>query len=80
MIIIDLSKAKIIAHSIRRARREAAFAPLDEAISLRIPGTDLDALEAQRQVIRDTDALEQIRIDAATTVAELYQILGEQNG
>lgn len=80
MIKIDLATAKAIAHDIRRARRADAFKPLDEAIAKRIPGTDLDALEAQRQVIRDADALEQIRIDAATTVAELYQILGEQNG
>jgi hypothetical protein len=75
MIIIDLSKAKIIAHDIRRARRADAFKPIDEAIARRIPGTDIDELETKRQSIRDSDEKLQNKINAVKSVEKLIEAM-----
>lgn len=66
MISINLPKAKAIAHNIRREQRTQEFEPLDQAIAKQIPGTDVPAVEAQRQLIRDKYAALQASIDAAT--------------
>lgn len=66
MISINLPKAKAIAHNIRREQRAQEFEPLDQAIAKQIPGTDVPAVEAQRQLIRDKYAALQASIDAAT--------------
>lgn len=63
-IVINIDKAKTIAHDIRRAARSAEFAPLD--IKATIP-SEAAAAEAARQVIRDKYAVMQTAIDAATT-------------
>ncbi len=68
MITININKAKIIAHDIRRAARSAEFAPLD--IKATIP-SEATAAEAARQVIRDKYAAMQASIDAATTTDEI---------
>ncbi|MDH5182257.1 MAG: hypothetical protein OEX12_00070 [Gammaproteobacteria bacterium] len=60
----DLSGAKIIAHNMRRAKREIDFAPYDEIIAKQIPGHDAIAAEAARADIRTADALLQSNIDA----------------
>jgi hypothetical protein len=65
MITINLFKAKAVAHDIRRQRRAEEFAPLDEVIMKQIPGTDVQAVEAQRQAIRDKYAVLQSSIDSA---------------
>ena len=65
MITINLPKAKTIAHDIRRQKRAEEFAPLDEVIMKQIPGTDVQAVEAQRQAIRDKYAVLQSSIDSA---------------
>ena len=75
MITINLFKAKAVAHDIRRQRRAEEFAPLDEVIMKQIPGTNTQAVEEQRQQIRDQYANLQTQIDAAQTVTELTQVV-----
>lgn len=70
MIEININKAKIIAHQMRRVAREQEFRPYDELIARQIPGTAEEA-EAQRQLIREKYALIQQDIDSAATVDEL---------
>lgn len=72
MITININKAKIIAHDIRRAARSAEFAPLD--IKATIP-SEAVAAEAARQVIRDKYAAMQASIDAALTTDEIKAVL-----
>ena len=72
MIVINVDKAKEIAHDKRRAARSAEFAPLD--IKATIPA-EATAAEVARQVIRDKYATIQTNIDAATTVDELKSIV-----
>ena len=72
MININMNKAKDIAHEVRRAKRADAFAPLD--IKATIPHLQ-DAAEADRQVIRDADAVLQVSMDAATTPDELKALM-----
>ena len=76
MIRIDITKAKAIAHDMRRAARAVEFAPHDEVIAKRIPGTEEADAEAARQAIRDKYAAVQIAIDAATTPDEIKVALG----
>jgi hypothetical protein len=64
MIIINISKAKAIAHDKRREARSAEFAPLD--IKATIP-SEATAAETARQVIRDKYATMQTAIDVSTT-------------
>lgn len=74
-IEIDLDRAKAIGHDIRRAARNAAFAPLDDLIAKQIPGVDVAEVEAKRQAIRDKDKQVQQLIDAATTPDEIKAAL-----
>jgi hypothetical protein len=71
-IVIDLNKAKNIAHDKRRAARSEEFAPLD--VQATIPAMAAEA-EAKRQQIRDKYAVIQTNIDAAADVATLKQIV-----
>lgn len=71
-IVINIDKAKAIAHDIRRAARSAEFAPLD--IKATIP-SEATAAEAARQVIRDKYAVMQTAINAATTTDEIKAVL-----
>jgi hypothetical protein len=71
-IVIDLTKAKDIAHDKRRAARSAEFAPLD--IKATIPA-EATAAEEARQVVRQKYAEIQTNIDAASDVASLKQIV-----
>ena len=75
-ITINMDKAKTIGHEIRRAKRAVEFDPLDAEIAKQIPGTDMAAVEAERQVIRDKYAVVQTQIDAATTPDEIKTALG----
>lgn len=72
MIVINLDKAKGIAHDRRRVARAAEFAPLD--IKATIPA-EADAAEVARQTIREKYAVMQIQIDAATTVDEIKAVI-----
>ena len=62
---VDLDKAKDIGHDIRRAQREAEFAPFDAIIMKQIPGNSTVEAEASRQEIRFKYAAIQAEIDAA---------------
>lgn len=76
MISINITKAKAIAHDMRREARAVEFAPHDEVIAKRIPGVTEAEAEAARQAIRDKYAAVQIAIDAAATPDEIKAALG----
>jgi hypothetical protein len=76
MIVVNIDKAKNIAHDMRRAARAEEFKPHDEVIMKQIPGVDAQAAEAARQAIRDKYAAIQADIDAATTPEEIKAALG----
>jgi hypothetical protein len=71
-IVIDLTKAKDIAHDKRRVARSLEFAPLD--IKATIPA-EATAAEEARQAVRQKYAEIQTNIDAASDVASLKQIV-----
>jgi hypothetical protein len=71
----DLGRCKDIAHERRRVARAEEFAPLDDIIAKRIPGTTAEEAETGRQRIRDKYAKQQAAIDAATTVDQLKEAL-----
>jgi hypothetical protein len=73
MIVINIDKAKGIAHDIRRAKRAEEFAPLDTKAT--IP-SEAVAAEAARQDIRDKYAAMQTEIDTAATPEEIKTALG----
>lgn len=72
VIVVNIGKAKEIAHNIRRYERAKEFAPLD--IKATIP-SEFEVAEAARQAIREKYAEMQTRIDAASNPHELKQIL-----
>jgi len=74
-IKINLTKAKVIAHENRRAKRAEEFAPLDDIIAKQIPGKSAQEAEAERQQIRNKYDAIQTQIDAATNVTTLKTIL-----
>jgi hypothetical protein len=75
VITVDISKAKTIAHDMRRAARAEEFKPYDEAIAKQIPG-QADGAEIARQAIREKYADIQTSIDAAATPDEIKAALG----
>lgn len=75
-LVIDLTKAKNIAHDMRRAARAEEFKPHDEVIMKQIPGVDAANAEAARQAIRNKYAVIQANIDAAATPDEIKAALG----
>lgn len=74
MITINVTKARNIAHDIRRAARAEEFKPYDEVIAKQIPG-QMEGAEAARQAIREKYAAMQTAIDAATTVEEIKAVI-----
>ena len=78
MIKINLDKAKAIGHDIRRRARAEEFAPYDEMIAKRIPGTVEQEAEAARQAIRLKYAQIQDEIDTAQTPEQIKAALGIQ--
>lgn len=62
---IDIPRAKDVAHTIRRNDRAEKMEPLDRYASVPAMFTEI---EAERQVVRDSNAAVQIGIDAANTV------------
>lgn len=71
-IVIDINKAKAIAHDARRAARAAEFAPLD--VKATIP-SEAAAAEAARQAVRDKYAALQTQMDAAQTPEQLKALM-----
>ena len=74
-IVTNLTKAKTIAHDMRRAKRAEEFEPHDEVISKQIPGADADAAETARAAIRTKYETVQTDIDAATDVDALKTVV-----
>lgn len=74
-IEIDITRAKAIAHDIRRRRRADELAPHDRIISLHIPGSDTDDAEAARAAIRERYSVMQTAIDAAKTINAIQSAL-----
>ncbi len=72
MIVVNIDKAKAIAHDKRRAARSAEFEPLD--IKATIP-SEAVAAEAARQLIRDKYAAMQLAMNNASSVEELKSLL-----
>ena len=72
MIVINVDKAKGIAHEVRRAKRAEEFAPLD--VKATIP-SEATAAEEARATIRAKYATVQDNIDAAADVATLKNIV-----
>jgi hypothetical protein len=81
MIVININKAKNIAHEKRRIARTNEFTPLD--IKATIPSESV-AAEAARQIIRDKYVEIQIGINDAETVdeikTEMNKFLDKLNG
>jgi hypothetical protein len=75
MIVINIDKAKAVAHDMRRAKREEEFAPFDAVIMKQIPGKDTTAAEAARQAIRDKYAAMQAAIDTAQSPEQVKAAL-----
>lgn len=75
MIQINIAKAKVVAHDMRRQARAAEFAPHDEAIAKRLPGAAEAEAEAARAAIRAKYAAMQTQIEAASTVDEIKAAL-----
>lgn len=68
MIVVNIDKAKAIAHDKRRIARSEEFAPLD--IKATIPSEAAQA-EAARQAVREKYAQMQAEIDAAQTLDKI---------
>ena len=77
MIVINIEKAKGIAHEIRRAKRAEEFAPYDEVIMKQIPNVDATEAEASRQAIRDKYATIQTNINSIADVESLTTLVSE---
>ena len=73
MITIDITKAKEIGHGLRRAARAEEFKPLDAKATIPMY---VEAVEAERQLIRDKYADMQIAVDAADTPEAIKAALG----
>lgn len=78
MIVVNIDKAKVIAHELRRAARAEDFKPLDEVIAKQIPGTDVQTVEVERQAIREKYAVMQKSIDASASVEEIKAAMPQQ--
>jgi hypothetical protein len=75
MITVNITKAKAIAHDMRRAARAKEFKPHDEIIAKQIPGVDAAAAEAARAAIRAKYAVVQEAIDQAQAPDEIKKAL-----
>lgn len=75
MITINIEKAKSMAHTLRRNKREQMFAPYDRVIQLNIPGNDLVVAEENRAKIRLLDNKCQAEIDASSTPEQIKEAL-----
>jgi len=74
-LVVDLVKAKEIAHDKRRTQRDELMKPHDDIIAKQIPGNDAVAAEAARVVIRDANATIQANIDACVDEASLRLLI-----
>lgn len=75
MITVNINKAKLVAHKIRRYQRELEFVPFDSIISKQIPGDDYQNAEISRQEIRNKYIKIQNDIDNASDIDTLSEIV-----
>ena len=73
--VVDISRAKNVAHNIRRYYRTEEMKSYDDIIAKQIPGEDATDAEAQRALIRTKYATKQTEIDACTTADQLQTII-----
>tara|TARA_Y100001963_G_C6724516_1_gene420752 strand:+ start:658 stop:1062 length:405 start_codon:yes stop_codon:yes gene_type:complete len=76
VITEDITKAKALAHTTRREKREAEFKPHDDIIAKQIPGKSASDAETARAAIRTKYATMQTNIDKATTTSKIKEALG----
>jgi hypothetical protein len=74
VVFENLTKAKNIAHEIRRAKRDNELKPLD--LLATIP-TQADKAEKDRQVVRDKYTVMQTKIDACINTDELLNVINK---
>lgn len=74
-IIANATKAKELAHAIRREKRSQEFLEYDDIVARQIPGA-VETAEAARVQIRAKYALIQTAIDHADTIPQFTSILG----
>jgi len=80
-ITINTSKAREIGHELRRAQRQALLAPLDAEINYAVANSAKVAeIEAQRQTIRNANAVMQTAIDAASKPEAIKAALAMNDG
>lgn len=72
MIVVNIDKAKQIAHEMRRDKRAQEFAPLD--VKATIPSEAVEA-ESARQVIREKYAVIQQNINAAESPEQIKEAI-----
>ena len=72
----DVSKAKTLAHTTRRKKRETEFKPHDDIIAKQIPGKSASDAETVRAAIRTKYATMQTNIDNASDIAGIKTALG----
>ena len=75
MIVINIEKAKLKGHEIRKEMRDKEFEPYDKIIALQIPGENHDAAEAERVKIRQKYEIIEQKINMATTTEEIRAAL-----
>ena len=74
-VVINVDKAREIAHQTRREKRAAEFKPNDDIIALNIPGTDIKAAEDARSQTRWKYKVMQDNLDRSKTISELNAVL-----
>lgn len=72
---VNVTKAKDLAHTVRRTARAKEFAPYDDIIAKQIPGADATEAEAQRVLIRSKYDTKQTEIDDCTTPEAITTIV-----
>ena len=75
MIVVNINKARTIAHDLRRSARAQEFEPWDQIIAAQIPGTDPVVAEQSRQAIRAKYQQIQISIDQCADVEALKAVV-----
>ena len=78
-VTINVTKAKDMAHRLRRQKREQEFKPYDEVLMKQIPGTDIDAIEYKRDSIRRKYWRIQDDIDACESPDELKEVIQKED-
>jgi hypothetical protein len=71
-IVINIDKARVIAHDMRRIARAEEFKPLD--LKVTIP-SEAAAAEVARQLVREKYAAMQTAVDAASTLEQIKAVM-----